>query len=319
MLPVHILSVPDPNFFDYLRPRLDPAIRLTTGSDIPADTTILVDPRPKREHLIPALHSLIIPFAGVPEETQKLLQEFPQINIYNLHHNASVTAEMAITLMLAAARRIVPADRIFRRHDWTPRHAPMPAVFLEGKTALILGYGTVGQKVARVCQALGMVVIATKRQMTQPDDFIYPPAALPDLLPRANVVIVCLPLTPETKNLIGAAEIAALPEQAIIVNIGRAAIVEEEALYTALVNGKLHGAAFDVWYHYPPDEASRVPTPPANYPFHELDQMVMSPHRAGGVHTDAIEYARMDALAVTLNAAARGAPIPNKVDLTAGY
>jgi phosphoglycerate dehydrogenase-like enzyme len=73
----------------------------------------------------------------------------------------------------------------------------------------------------------------------------------------------------------------------------------------------------DVWYNYPSDEESRTNTPPADYPFHELDNVVMSPHRGGG--TRDTEVLRMDALALALNAAARGEPIPNKIDLKAGY
>jgi phosphoglycerate dehydrogenase-like enzyme len=95
--------------------------------------------------------------------------------------------------------------------------------------------------------------------------------------------------------------------------------VDEAALYHALRDGRLHAAGLDVWYHYPApgDEAARAHTPPSAYPFHELDNVVLSPHRAGGsMETD---RARMDHLAALLAAAARGEPLPNRVNIQVGY
>jgi phosphoglycerate dehydrogenase-like enzyme len=88
-------------------------------------------------------------------------------------------------------------------------------------------------------------------------------------------------------------------------------------LYLALRDGRLQGAGLDVWYNYPPDEAARINTPPADYPFSELENVVMSPHRAGG--TLETGRLRMTHLAKLLNMAARGEPIPNCLDLERGY
>jgi phosphoglycerate dehydrogenase-like enzyme len=288
---------------------------------VPADYHILVAGRPQREHLIasPTLRALIIPWAGLPEVTRELMRDFPHIAVHNLHHNAAPVAEMAVTLMLAAAKLVVPTDRALRAHDWTPRyHRPNPTVLLEGKTALILGYGAIGQRVAHLCRALGMKVMAIRRCVVMPSpDEIYPPNALHRLLPQANVLIICVPQTPETTGLIGEKELALLPPGAILVNVGRGPIVDEAALYHALCEGPLHSAGLDVWYDYPADEAARSHTPPSAYPFHELDNVVMSPHRAGGA--DETEMLRMMHLAALLNAAARGDEMPNLVDLQAGY
>jgi phosphoglycerate dehydrogenase-like enzyme len=129
--------------------------------------------------------------------------------------------------------------------------------------------------------------------------------------------MVCLPHTPETTGFLGARELDLLPEHAVVVNIGRGPIVDEAALYAALREGKIHGAGLDVWYNYPPDEEARAHTPPSDYPFHELDNVVMSPHRGGGsAETDRL---RMIHLARLLNAAARGEAMPNRIDLQRGY
>jgi phosphoglycerate dehydrogenase-like enzyme len=117
--------------------------------------------------------------------------------------------------------------------------------------------------------------------------------------------------------MIGKEEINLLPPNAILVNVGRGPVVDQETLYQALKDKQLHSAGIDVWYNYPQDEDSRANTPPADYPFHELENVVMSPHRGGGAMD--VEILRMEHLAHLLNTAAKGEPIPNRVDLTRGY
>jgi phosphoglycerate dehydrogenase-like enzyme len=325
-LSVHLLRRPDPASLARLRDSLEPEVRLTAGPDLPApaDYHILVAGRPQREHLAasPNLHTLIIPFAGLPETTRELLlAEFAHLAVHNLHYNAVPVAETALALMLAAAKFVVPMDRALRAHDWSPRYEPNPSLLLEGKSALILGYGAIGQRVAHLCRALGMTVMGIRRDAGTPSpeapDEVYPPDALHSLLPQADVLFVCLPHTPETTGLVGEVELDLLPPSAVLVNVGRGPTVDESALYHALRQGRLHAAGLDVWYDYPVDEAARSHTPPSAYPFHELDNVVMSPHRAG--HFDERERLRMRHLAALLNAAARGQAMPNRVDLAAGY
>jgi phosphoglycerate dehydrogenase-like enzyme len=320
---VHLLNPPAPAHYDHLRAALDANIVLSVGDDVPLTTQILVTGRPARHHLTPEVTALLIPFAGLPTETRALLHDFPGISVHNLHHNAPMTAEMAVTLLLAAAREIIPADRGLRSDDWTARYAENSAVILDGKTALILGYGAVGMRIARALDGLGMHVLATRRGIEAVARHswatIYPASALDDLLPRAHVLLIALPDTPETTGLIGARELALLPRGAILVNVGRAAVVDQAALYDALLTRHLHSAGLDVWYRYPADEAARRATPPADHPFGALDNVVLSPHRGGGGGSDEVERRRMDALAASLNAAARGEPMPHRIDLERGY
>jgi phosphoglycerate dehydrogenase-like enzyme len=325
-LPVHYL---DPRFgaerLARLEAELHPRIRLTTGPNLPADVQILVAGRPRREQIeaSPHLHTLVIPWAGLPESTLELMSEFPEIAVHNLHHNALSVAEHAVALLLAAAKLIVPMDRSLRAHDWRPRYGPSRSVLLHGKRALILGFGAIGREVARQCRGLGLEVTAIRRRASQgapgdePGIEVAPPEALPRLLPQANVLLVCLPHTPETTGLIGEAELALLAPPAMLINIGRGAVVDQDALYHALRDGRLHAAGLDVWYNYPTDEDSRASTPPSDYPFHELDNIIMSPHRAS--HTTESEDLRITHLAVLLNTAARREPMPNRADLQAGY
>ena len=330
-LKVHILDLfetPPAAQLAELASLLDEGIVLSAGSSLPApaDFDVLVTGRPSQEHLAasPNLRLLIIPFAGMPEATRAALAGFPQIAVHNLHHNAAQTAEMALALLLAAARLLVPRDQALRRGDWTARHGQFPVTILHGKTVLILGYGAIGQHVARVCQALGMQVLAVRRRPTAPappdiDAAVFGHEALPSLLPQADVLMITLPLTNATRGLVGAGELALLPAGALLVNVGRGPVVDEAVLYQALVSGQLGAAGLDVWYNYPEDEAARTHTLPSAYPFHELDNVVLSPHCGGGLGSPYTESARVQHLAELLNAAQQGQAAPNRVDLTQGY
>ena len=307
----------------HFRPLLAPGVAVTEGGDPPAGTAVLVSGRPTREQLAaPGLRALVIPWAGLPDETGDLLRDFPDVSVHNLHHNAAPVAELAMMLLLAAAKFALRYDRAIRANDWRLRYErPAPTVLLDGKTALILGYGAIGRRVAVACRALGMNTLATRRRLGSPETDagteVHPPDALRDLLPRADAVIICLPHTPATDGLLGAAELALLPAQAVLVNIGRGRIVDERALYEALRDGRLQAAGLDVWYSYPPDEAARAAWPPSAYPFHELDNVIMSPHRGGAA--DETARLRMTALAEMLNEAAAGREMGNRVDVVAGY
>ncbi len=325
-LKVHYFIDPQAEALKILSPKLDPSIYLSAGKEITprSDYQILINGTPTLEQLnaSPDLHTLIIPYAGVPLATRILLEDFPRINVFNLHHNAAPTAEMAIALLMAAAKFLVPIDRAFRESNWTPRYQPNPALLLEGKVVLILGFGHIGQRVARFCQALGMQVIGIRRNPQSPllpelNAEVHPPQALDQLLHRTNVLIITLPITPETEGLIGVDQLAGMIPGGILVNVGRGPIVDQTALFNALQDGTLSAAGLDVWYNYPHTEEDRQDTPPADHPFHELDNIVMSPHRGGGSRET--ERLRMEHLAELLNALQNGAPTQNKVDLNLGY
>lgn len=331
MLHVHLHTEPDAEARAYLHELLDADVRLTFGPDVPeaAAYEVLVAGRPAREEITasPRLRTLIIPWAGLPPATRDLMRDFPEVAVHNLHHNAVAAAEMAMALLLSAAKFLMPMDRALRGADWRPRYGPNPAVRLDGTTALILGYGAIGQRVGAACRGLGMDVVGIRRDPDDADDVeTHPPEALHALLPNADVLVITLPHTPETDGLIGAEELALMPARAVLVNVARGPIVGQRALYEALRDGTLHAAGLDVWYNYPSGkdagygaDDARAHTPPADYPFHELDNVVMSPHRAGGLHTEATERDRMEHLARLLNAAARGETMPNRVDLELGY
>ncbi|MDH3890508.1 MAG: hydroxyacid dehydrogenase [candidate division Zixibacteria bacterium] len=328
---VHVLSDFDDLWIQQLASELDNNTTLSHGKEIPIpdDCHVLVAGLPTREQITSChnLHSLIIPWSGLPKATRELMLDLPHIAIYNLHHNAAAVAEHAVALMLAASKSIVPIDRRLRQNDWTPRYEPSSSPLLEKKTALILGYGAIGRRIARACAGLGMEVHAVKRNFKGIDDpttslaplgipQLHDSRSMNDYLPQAAALFVCLPLSPATEGLIGEHELSLLPDDSIVINIARGRVIDEAALYRALKSGRIR-AGLDTWYLYPQDESSRSDQPPSEFAFHELENVVMTPHLAG--HCSDIETHRIQALARLLNRLADGHPLPDRVDPERGY
>lgn len=303
--------------------RADDRVEVSSGEiDVAqAGYDMLVAGVPERKDIEASrrLKALVIPWAGLPIKTRELMLGYPDIAVYNIHHNAAPTAESALMLVLAAARDLIVTDRRFRKNDWVLRYESDRPLLMEDRGALILGYGAVGRRVARGCLGLGMDVHAVRATESGPSDgriTLHTPDAIPSLLPLAQILFLCLPRTPETDGLIGVKELALLPDDAIVVNVSRAAIIDEEALYEELKSGRIR-AGLDVWYMYPQDEESRSDQPPSKFPFGDLPNVVMTPHTAG--HCSNIETLRAEALAELINAIVRGTDIPGRVDVERGY
>lgn len=298
---------------------------VSLGPDPNPDADVLITGRPRPEELeaMKKIWALVIPFAGVPEATRERMKEHPEVAVYNLHHNAAATAEMAVALMMAAGRNLVPLDAGMRRGEWAGRNMPdamnmrSGSLAFEGSRALILGYGEIGQRVARVCLALGMEVEAIKRTVRAAFDgdvSLYAPSGLKERLARADVVLVTVPLTPETEGLLGFEELGRMKAGAVLVNVSRGAIVDEEALFRALETEHLGGAGLDVWWQYP--ARGEDVSPPSKFDFSSLKNVVMTPH-LGGTNRDS-ERKRMEGLADLVGALASGKQV-RRVDLGAGY
>lgn len=161
-----------------------------------------------------------------------------------------------------------------RRQQVARRWEPFVVEEVHGRVLGILGYGDIGRAVAQRAKALGMRVVALRRNEAPSDPLVDETFALEDRLrvvARSDYLVLALPLTPETRGLIGAAEIAAMKPSAVLINVGRGPTVDEPALVAALQAGRIRGAALDVFAEEPL---------PARSPLWGLDNVLLSPHTA---------------------------------------
>jgi glyoxylate reductase len=179
------------------------------------------------------------------------------------------TAELTIALMLALLRRVVEGDRLVRRRDeWALAPTFMLGEGLADKTLGIVGLGRIGREVARLAEAFGMRVVHTRGSGP------YEELPLDRLLAEADVVSLHVPLTLETRHLMGAPELALMRPSAVLVNVSRGPVVDEGALVDALVEGRIAGAALDVYEHEPEVSAGLL----------GLENVVLSPHLGSSTH-----------------------------------
>ena len=235
-------------------------------------------------------------------------------SLANVHGHETAIAEYVLGAMLAMSRsfgRLDAALRVGRwESQWAPGTPPAPWPELAGRTLGILGYGHIGQALARRARAFDMDVLAIRRNAPASDPYadVFGPGRLHHVLGRADYLAVTLPLTPATRSLIGEGELRRMKESAILINVARAEIVDEDALYHALAAKRIAGAALDVWYRYP---ASTAPTFPSRQPFHELPNVLMTPHVSGW--TDGMLAARAQLIAENIRRIAEGVPPANLV------
>ncbi|MBI3546916.1 MAG: D-2-hydroxyacid dehydrogenase [Gammaproteobacteria bacterium] len=202
------------------------------------------------------------------------------IAVCNIRHYAMHTLpEHVFTLMLALQRNLFAYRRDVRAGLWQKAEQfclfNHPIHDLHGKTLGIIGYGELGAAVAKLAQAFGMRVLISERKGS-PDTSLGR-KSFETVLRDSDILTLHSPLTPETKNLIGAAELALMKPQAILINTSRGGLVDEQALATALKNGSLGGAAFDVLTEEPPRNGN---------PLLELDlpNFILTPHNAWASH-----------------------------------
>lgn len=216
-------------------------------------------------------------------------------------------AEYALAAMLYFAKRIPELMAYQRARVWRK----ITPTDLRGKTLGVVGLGDVGTAVAEKGKALGMRVIGLRRTGGEPPacvDAVLPLAGLDQLLAAADYVVLCTPLTAETRGLIGERELALMRPGAVLVNIARGGVVREEALLAALREGRLGGAAVDVF--------EEEPLPPDS-PFYDVPNILISAHT---VDTVPGWEERVVALFVeNFRRYVDGAPLLNVVDKRRGY
>lgn len=228
--------------------------------------------------------------------------------------HSTTISEYIIGAMITFAKNFRQAWRAQQEHRWQPRWPQE----MEDATVAIVGVGAIGQRTAELAKALRMRVLATRRscerRMSGAEagesaiDEMFPPGELHAMLGEADYVVLALPLTPESRGLIGEAEIAAMKPNAVIVNISRGAVIEQNALIEALKAKRIAGAALDV--------TTPEPLPP-DHELWTLDNVMITPHMSGG--TPRYMERVIDLLCDNLARYVAGEPLRNVVDLSRGY
>lgn len=242
-----------------------------------------------------------IDFAAVP----------PGVRVCNCYGHAEGTAEyVMLALLLWCQSSFVPAHEAFRaERSW--RHSgrvngPINGE-LYGRTVGIVGLGAIGRAVAARAKAFGTTVLGCNRTVREVPhvDAQYPLARIDEFLARCDYVVIAAALAPETERLFDAARLARMKPSAVLVNVARGPVVDEDALYAALKEKRIRGATLDVWYAYPRHDDLTVA--PSKHPFHELDNVWMTPHIAAW--TTGMLERRWSEIARNLDSLARGEPL----------
>lgn len=304
-------------FVDKLNKMTDASVHVTL-KDSP-DCQILIEGVPTEDQIKTKknLQAIIIPWAGLPKKTFELMKKYPNIAVHNIHHNAEPVAEIAFSMMLSLVKQLPIIENNFRTHNWVNRYEENTEIsILKEKRVLILGYGAIGTLIDKYCTNFEMPVKIIRKNPDENKKNQYDLSMLDNLLLESDIVFISLPLSLETKGLFDAKRLSKLPQGAVLVNIARGPVVDEQALYTALRERRIL-AGIDTWYNYPIDEDKIQNVPPSAYPFHELDNVIMTPHLAG--HSKQTEQLRAEHLALLLNDIANDLPMRNKIDLERGY
>ena len=260
-------------------------------------SVIIVGWRPTKELLDKAkkLKLFINPGAGV----QHLLELFDNIQkkrdvvLVNGHGNSYFTAQHIVGMLLALMNKIVPHHNWMCEGKWRLGDADAKSIPLRDKRIGLLGYGNVNKEVHRFLSPFDVSFSILRKHWDKDKDFKYPTscqryelAQLHDFLKEIDILIIAIPLTKETDGLIGKKELELIGKNGLLVSAGRGEVVQEKSLYEALTNNVITAASIDVWYDYRPEPDEKGRKFPTQFPFYELDNVVLSPHRAASPFDD---------------------------------
>jgi phosphoglycerate dehydrogenase-like enzyme len=237
------------------------------------------------------------------------------VAVCNAFGHESAIAEYVVMVMLAWRHRLFEISAEFReraswRTSWVQGGAPHGEV--RGSTLGIVGYGRVGREVARRAAPFGCRILAANRTPREPEpgvELVLPLSEIDCMLPECDTVALCTALGPETTGLIDTRRLSLMRSSAFLINIARGQVVDEDAIYSALRDRTIGGAALDVWWQYP--NASEPERRGSRHPFHELPNVIATPHNSGW--TDGMVERRWNEIVGNINRFVHGEPLENIV------
>jgi phosphoglycerate dehydrogenase-like enzyme len=279
------------------------------------------------QDLVPNLRWIQFHFAGIDFATQAPLLQKADLTVTTLSGASAIQVSEHVVMMMLSLARHLPTILVTQSHTEWPRERTDRFIPLElfGSTVGIVGYGSIGRQVAFLLQRFGMNILACKRDVMHPQDTgytrsglgdpqgdlfqrLYPIQALPSMFHQCDFIVVTIPLTAETRNLIGVEELAAIKPTAYLVDISRGGIIDHSALISALQEHRIAGAALDVF----PEEPL-----PATSPLWRMPNVIITPH-ISGVSLHYNERA-VTLFAENLSRYLAGLPLYNRYDISSGY
>lgn len=266
-----------------------------------------------------------IPWTGVDNIDFSLLQKHNIDCVCNSHSNGTVVAEHALALYFSVAKKISYHDAQLRTGNWN-RVSPEGnevspfSGSLSSQKIVLVGYGAVNRGVHRLLAGFAPEVTIVNRsgqlasEIEAVDVYSYDNISI--ALKGADAVFIAVPLTDETKGFFNESCFTALNKQTVVINVARGTVIDEQSLYIALAEQRIYGAGIDTWYNYPKPGESKTTQPSEKFPFHELNNLVMSPHRAGYVDSG---YPHLDDAIENLNNLYNDEPLINRLSVKNRY
>jgi phosphoglycerate dehydrogenase-like enzyme len=261
-------------------------------------------PRPERLRLfhVPAAGYDAIDFSAVP----------PGAVVCNCFGHETAIAEYVMAALLQRCVPLTDADRQLRRGEWaywagSPERAHPE---FAGSTLGLLGFGHIGKAVAKRAKAFDIAIHVANRSPVAPSDLVdryYPLSDLRAFYGNVDAIVVSVPLAPDTRGMVGKEAFLAMRPHAVLINVARGPVIDEQALYDALRAKRIGGAVIDTWYQYP--TAAQPITPPGSLPFADLSNIVMTPHMSGW--TNGTIARRKAVMADNIRRRMRGEPCEN--------
>lgn len=229
----------------------------------------------------------------------------------NCFGHEDAIAEYVMTALLQRHVPLAQADADLRQQRWTYWAGRPTALRTElgSQTLGLLGFGHISQAILARAKAFGMRVTVANRSPIQDarvsQQFVL--HQLPEFMASADAVVVSLPLTPQTQGIVGAKAFAAMRPDAVILNVGRGPVIDEQALYDALAQRKIGGAIIDTWYQYP--TPTQPECAPSRLDFGALPNLLMTPHMSGW--TTGTVRRRQETMADNIRRWSEGQPLVN--------
>ena len=262
-----------------------------------------------------------VPWVGLDRINFEALQK-KKVPICNSKWNDRIVAEYALSMLLTGLKKLIPIHNDFRTGSWKFR--PSTSKMLFDAPVLLIGFGSIGQEIARFLKPFTNNVIALRnnpekstseeRQLVKK---IIGWSEYDQEIKNLEYIICSLPLTPQTNGILSKERLFAMKKGSYLVNVGRGKTIDEQGLYEVLQTKHLEWAGIDVWYHYISSSDSE-PFFPSQYPFQDLDNILMSPHRAA-VFSDATPEAVCSDMVYNIKALASNKQLRNVISYDKKY